>query len=257
MDKVAALSNMERKELFESTAQSMGVHPAIAEKDFWVCWVLKKLFNSELKSHLVFKGGTSLSKVHGLIDRFSEDIDLVLNWNLLGYDEHSQNPWQVQNSNTQQHKFNQKFNDKAQTYLEKTLQPYLAKLLVSCPDARSFVSSDEAQVINVAYPAAFSLDALRPQVKLEIGPLAAWVPSDHHRIKPYAAQYFPAVFENPECEVIAITAERTFWGESYNSSPTSQSNNTDSPGLFASLFRHVLLSHQQGKRESLSGSALA
>ena len=114
MDNVAALSKQERSELFESTAQAMGVHPAIAEKDFWVCWVLMKLFESELNSHLVFKGGTSLSKVHGLIDRFSEDIDLVLNWDLLGYDEHGLDPWQAQPPNTQQHKFNQQFNNKAQ-----------------------------------------------------------------------------------------------------------------------------------------------
>lgn len=86
MDKVAALTDAQRSELFEATAGAMGIHPAVAEKDFWVCWVLKKLFASpELKDKLVFKVGTSLSKVFKLIDRFSEDIDLVLNWELLGY----------------------------------------------------------------------------------------------------------------------------------------------------------------------------
>lgn len=101
MDNVALLSDQERRELFEQTAQLMGVHPAIAEKDFWVCWVLKKLFESELKSKLVFKGGTSLSKVYGLINRFSEDIDLVLNWELLGYEKDGLDPWTKQPSNNQ------------------------------------------------------------------------------------------------------------------------------------------------------------
>ncbi len=50
----------------------------ILEKDFWVCWILGILFESEFASSLVFKGGTSLSKVFGVIDRFSEDIDLSL-----------------------------------------------------------------------------------------------------------------------------------------------------------------------------------
>ena len=62
------------------------MNPAIVEKDFWVCWILKHLFaEPALKGQMVFKGGTSLSKVFGLIDRFSEDIDLILDWRLLGY----------------------------------------------------------------------------------------------------------------------------------------------------------------------------
>jgi len=189
----------------------MGVRPAIVEKDFWVCWVLKKLFESELKSQLVFKGGTSLSKVYGLINRFSEDIDLVLNWELLGYQKESLDPWEEQSSNTKQDRFNKEFNSRAQAYIVATLQPVVSKLLSGCPDARAEVSKDEPQVINVIYPAAFSLEALRPEVKLEIGPLAAWVPSSHNTIRPYAAEHFPAIFETPECEVVAITAERTFW----------------------------------------------
>ena len=63
------------------------MNPAVVEKDFWVCWVLSRLFGDPLlKQHIVFKGGTSLSKVFGIIERFSEDIDLVLDWRLFGYD---------------------------------------------------------------------------------------------------------------------------------------------------------------------------
>jgi predicted nucleotidyltransferase component of viral defense system len=57
---------------------------AIAEKDFWVTYVLERIFSDEkLSSMLIFKGGTSLSKVYAIIERFSEDIDLILDWNLL------------------------------------------------------------------------------------------------------------------------------------------------------------------------------
>jgi len=59
-------------------AGKMGVDVTIIEKDFWVCWVLKSLFSLPFGHPLmVFKGGTSLSKAYGLIDRFSEDIDIV------------------------------------------------------------------------------------------------------------------------------------------------------------------------------------
>jgi len=88
MDKIAAGPASDRRDLFQESASRLGMNPAIVEKDFWVCWILKLLFaEPALKNQMVFKGGTSLSKVFGLIDRFSEDIDLVLDWRLLGYDQ--------------------------------------------------------------------------------------------------------------------------------------------------------------------------
>src|SRR5215472_6270093 len=68
----------ERRLYFEQAALRRSVSPVILEKDFWVCWLLGILFESEFASSLVFKGGTSLSKVFGVIERFSEDIDLSL-----------------------------------------------------------------------------------------------------------------------------------------------------------------------------------
>ena len=61
------------------------------EKDFWVCWLLGILFESEFADSLVFKGGTSLSKVFGAINRFSEDIDLSLSPSFLGLPETAAN----------------------------------------------------------------------------------------------------------------------------------------------------------------------
>ena len=69
----------------------------------------------------------------------------------------------------------------------------------------------DGQVVKIHYPAAFALSALRPEVKLEIGPLASWVPSDRFSIQPYAAETHARVFDEPACEVTAILAERTFW----------------------------------------------
>src|SRR5438445_8783683 len=68
----------ERRLYIEQGATRRNVSPVILEKDFWVCWLLGILFESEFAGSLVFKGGTSLSKVFGIIDRFSEDIDLSL-----------------------------------------------------------------------------------------------------------------------------------------------------------------------------------
>src|SRR6185369_3624989 len=88
MFKLAGAPAQERQNIFSDIATKLGINPTIIEKDFWVCLVLKILFaDSPLKEHLVFKGGTSLSKVFKLVERFSEDIDLVLDWKLLGADQ--------------------------------------------------------------------------------------------------------------------------------------------------------------------------
>ena len=86
MNSVAKNPDDDLKVLFSQVSVRCGLSPAIVEKDFWVCWMLDYLFTrSPWKTQLAFKGGTSLSKAYGLIKRFSEDIDLILDWRLLGY----------------------------------------------------------------------------------------------------------------------------------------------------------------------------
>ena len=81
MEHIAALSAEKRAEIFHETASRRNMSDAVVEKDFWVCWTLGRLFSDPLLSRkILFKGGTSLSKVFKLIERFSEDIDLILDW---------------------------------------------------------------------------------------------------------------------------------------------------------------------------------
>ena len=206
MDKVANLSTKERKELFGETASRMGVRPAIVEKDFWVVWVLDKIFADErLSKILMFKGGTSLSKVFDLIGRFSEDIDLILDWREVT----GEDPQAERSSKSRQVKFNEKVNEEALVYIEKTLLPVVSRIV--SPLCTCSIDTDNPYNINIAYPAAFEDPYLRPEILLEIGPLASWLPSDRFEIEAYAAKHFPDVFERTLCSVNAIVAKRTFW----------------------------------------------
>jgi hypothetical protein len=82
-----ALSVGDRKLAFDNAALTLHLNAVILEKDFWVSWMLGLLFaQAELAPFLVFKGGTSLSKVFGVIDRFSEDVDLCLVPEFVGAD---------------------------------------------------------------------------------------------------------------------------------------------------------------------------
>ena len=86
MDGVAQQPADRRAELFRETGTRIGLSPALVEKDFWVCWTLKHLFSlEELRGKILFKGGTSLSKIFNAIRRFSEDIDLAVDFEMLGF----------------------------------------------------------------------------------------------------------------------------------------------------------------------------
>lgn len=204
MDIIASLSDKERGDLFRETASRMLTTNAIVEKDFWVVWTLDKLFSHEkLGEILMFKGGTSLSKVFGLIERFSEDIDLILNWDLLTkedpYDKRSRN---------QQNKFNVEINEKAKIYIKDELLPIVSEILQ--PYCKCKIE-DDGFSISIQYPALFSDTALLPHILLEIGPLALWLPSGSFKITSFAAIEFPQKFTRSSCKVNAILAKRTFW----------------------------------------------
>ena len=86
MDDFAKGPATERTEAFRETAAQLGMSEAIVEKDFWVVWSLSRLFAlPSFGDHLIFKGGTSLSKAYDIISRFSEDIDISLDRTQLGF----------------------------------------------------------------------------------------------------------------------------------------------------------------------------
>jgi len=205
MDKVSLLPAGQLSELFKSTALRKGMADSVVEKDFWVCWSLDKLFrHSEISRIILFKGGTSLSKVFHLIERFSEDIDLILDWSLLTDEDPK-----AKRSKTQQDTFNKGINESAQTYIRDGMLPEISKAVG--PLCSAAISTEDPHIVNIRYPAAFGDEYIKPYIQLEIGPLASWVPHGEYSIAPYAAEIFPDVFEKPECKVRAIKAERTFW----------------------------------------------
>ncbi len=212
MDRVARLPEAERRELFTETANQRGMTPGIVEKDFWVCWVLDRLFRSPLGEILLFKGGTSLSKVYDLIERFSEDIDLVLDPKVLGLElSHG-----LDDARYQRDQAARRLLRDNSAYLRETFVPSLRELVDGFCDIQPLPerASDERhhpRVIQLRYPATFPPGYQTPEIKLEISPLALALPHERATIQPYSTQSFPQLFERAECPVRVIKAERTFW----------------------------------------------
>ncbi len=207
MDKIARSDAKEREELFRQTAVKFPyLSLAAVEKDFWVCWILKQLFQSSLKSMIIFKGGTSLSKIFNLIHRFSEDIDLILDWK-----DYPEGDPMSKRSHTAQGNFNNKLDEWCADFVKNKILPEVQRI---CGDiCHAEISSDPGKQDNIiiTYPKAFPDEYIRPEILLEIGAKAAWVPHAEYTITSYAAEAYPGVFENPSVQIVATTPERSFW----------------------------------------------
>lgn len=209
MDRIAKASANERRLVFEAAASEMALSPAVIEKDFWVCYTLDHLFcKSGFAESIVFKGGTSLSKAFGLIERFSEDIDLILDWRLLGYgiDE----PWEPR-SNTKQDKFKLESIERTNDFLANVFAPRLkGTLSESLGIDASVRRGTEEETVYFDYPRSYESAGTLDTIKLEVGPMAAWTPWEEASVSPYLAGVLPFGGELAAA-VRTASPERTFW----------------------------------------------
>ena len=218
MDDVARLAPRDRSDLFRAAAEAKGVTIQIVEKDFWVCWVLRQLYTlGDLPAALLFKGGTSLSKVFGVIERMSEDIDLVIDRADLGFTG-DLDPTAAGVSGKERERRIDALKKAAAVFvggpLVDALRARFEAVLGSSESwsLRADVTNLDNTLILFEYPSMEPPSAyLRSMVQLELGARGDTWPATEGKVTPYAAEMFPAQFHEPTASVRAITAERTFW----------------------------------------------
>lgn len=224
MDKVALLPAGDRAALFGETGAGRGVADTIIEKDFWVCWTLRRLFGlpKGATATLVFKGGTSLSKAFGAIRRFSEDIDMSFDRAELGYTG-DRDPERVGISRKQAERLIDDLVADVEHHIAEELLPALRAAIVeqlgepANGEWALEIDAADAQTVNFHYPTALitaeyeGMAYITPRVKLELGARGNPWPTDEKIIRPYAADDYPDFFEEPDTVVIVLSARRTFW----------------------------------------------
>ena len=217
MNKIACLSSAERAELFGECANRLDLAASLIEKDFWVCWVLKQIFSIEsLARTCLFKGGTSLSKVFRLIDRFSEDIDLAVDYGPLGFTG-NRCPTRPGLSRTKQQQLLADMLEACRLYVAgeflETLLRRFERILGAGSAWNLQVDALDGNVVRFRYPMAISEQVayIRPEVVLELGTHAEFVPRGEFEIQSYTAQEFPGLFADPAVRLSCLLAKRTFW----------------------------------------------
>jgi hypothetical protein len=214
---IVGMPAAERAEVFAETAARKGLPEAIIEKDFWVCWVLKQLFSIEaLSGRLLFKGGTSLSKIFHAINRFSEDIDLAVDYAALGFTG-ARDPRKEGISKNKRTAILAAMMTSCQQYIGSE---FLDALKARCEEVLGpagawslDISEQDPNVVRFRYPTATtkSLAYISPQVVLELGTHAEFVPRDRFTICSFAAEEFPNLVTDVDVDVVALVGKRTFW----------------------------------------------
>ncbi|MFN0061795.1 MAG: nucleotidyl transferase AbiEii/AbiGii toxin family protein [Myxococcaceae bacterium] len=207
------LSSEDRNEALGVAAAASGRPTHLLEKDVWVVWALRAMFESEFGAHLVFKGGTSLSKAYRAIRRFSEDVDLTYDIraiapDLVGADVAEALP----STKSQEKKWTKQIRDRLEQWVaESALLLIRSRLQREQLDATASVDAESPEVLRIEYEhSASGSGYVQPVVLLEFGARSTGEPCDPMPVTCDAAEYLPTL-TFPASAPRVMKAERTFW----------------------------------------------
>lgn len=205
------LGREDQAEALEVAAAQTGRPPHLLEKDIWVVWTLSAIYESALSDKLTFKGGTSLSKVYKIIDRFSEDIDLT-------YDIREVVPDLLRDGNpipasaSQAKKITDRVRDRLPQWIEGEVLPILLSALQrdGVQASLSLAGSEKEKLILAYEPIKVGTGYAASTIQLEFGGRATGEPHQRHAV---ACDMAPAIngIVFPTAQPLVMAAERTFW----------------------------------------------
>jgi hypothetical protein len=205
------LSRQDQAEALKVAAARTGRPAHLLEKDIWVVWVLSAIYGSDLAKTLTFKGGTSLSKAFGIIDRFSEDVDLTYDIRELVPDLlRDGNP--IPNSASQEKKITSAVRSRLPVWIDEAVKPVIQAALDSAGLTASLtIAGKDNEKLMIDYPALKTgTGYAAASIQLEFGGRATGEPRVIHSISCDAAAAIDGV-DFPTARPVTMAAERTFW----------------------------------------------
>lgn len=203
------LSAAERLEALNTAANTSGVPPHLLEKDIWVVWALQHLFAGPYAQHLVFKGGTSLSKAYGVIRRFSEDVDLTYDIRAIAGDLIGDTGSPLPASKSQEKKWSKEIRARLSSWVAAEIVPRL-KQDFGQQGLPAAVRAEGDKVFIDYEPLATGTGYVAPSVMLEFGARSTGEPCEPRAIHCDAAAHLQGV-AFPTATPQVMRAERTFW----------------------------------------------
>lgn len=213
MNKFLTLTEAQRRTVFEQTAIRIKLPVASIEKDFWVTEILNILFSLPYADKMVFKGGTSLSKIWGVIRRFSEDIDIAIDRSMFGI-EGDVTKKQLKKLRKASSIFVRDTfaNDLIATTEQTGLSDFVT--IKADPDGEGDATYPEPRQIHIIYKSVLPSGTnpyLRDEVLLEVGARSLFEPTAKAKIESFVTAAYPHLTSNDkEIQVVTAVAEKTF-----------------------------------------------
>jgi hypothetical protein len=199
----------DRRDALGVAADRTGRPAHLLEKDVWVVWTLAVLYGSPLGEHLVFKGGTSLSKGYGVIRRFSEDVDLTYDIRALAPDLVGENGDGLPKSRSEERRWSKAVRHRLPGWVAAEVEPILAKAITA--DSLAAKTRVDGDRLFVEYEAvATGSGYVSPNVMLEFSARSTGEPASFRDVVCDAAASLDGV-EFPVTRPRVMHAERTFW----------------------------------------------
>lgn len=204
-----SLNDKDKIDALETAASKLGRPAELLEKDIWVVWSLNALLDSAVGKSLVFKGGTSLSKVYNAIDRFSEDVDVTYDIRKIIPDliDSPEKPYPPNRS--QAKKWTEAVQGRLSELIKNEVVPLLeGKIKDDGVGAKLRLEEDK---LYLEYEAVRSgTGYVRPTVLLEFGARSTGEPARRHKVECDIAEAIEGLIL-PEATPRVMDAERTFW----------------------------------------------
>lgn len=208
-DRFLSLSAEDRRDALGVAADRSGRPTHILEKDVWVVWTLATHFGSPLGEHLVFKGGTSLSKAYGVIRRFSEDVDLTYDIRAIAPDLVGAQGEPLPKTRSEEKRWSKAVRQRLPEWVARTVKPLMAEALAGENLPATVRIDDEKLFIDYEATASGS-GYVAPSVMLEFGARSTGEPASLRDVICDAADQIEGV-EFPSACPRVMHAERTFW----------------------------------------------
>ena len=209
MPEFFSLSRKDQLEALNAVADKTGLPPHLLEKDIWVVWALQQLFSGPFAEHLVFKGGTSLSKAYGVIHRFSEDVDLTYDIREIAKDLIEPGHAPLPDSRSQEKKWTKEIRERLSKWAESEIVPAINKALKT-QKLQATVHAEDAKVFITYPPLATGTGYVSASVMLEFGARSTGEPNEIRQVACDAAPHLPSL-QFPTAAPRVMRAERTFW----------------------------------------------
>lgn len=208
-DAFLLLTAEDRREALSVAADRSGRPAHLLEKDAWVVWALATLYGSPLGEHLVFKGGTSLSKAYRVIRRFSEDVDLTYDIRALAPDLVGDNGEALPKTRSEEKRWTSAVRERLPQWVADSVQPVIAEALAAGPLSAAIRVESEKFFIDYEATTAGS-GYVAPSVMLEFGARSTGEPASMRDVVCDAAGMVDGVVF-PTARPRVMHAERTFW----------------------------------------------